>query len=447
MKHDDAYEDENTSGTSPVDPTYRLLGESGLVEDEEGNIYSASEVYGYDEPKKSSGDTTDSPLKNSFVKNSFVSVLDDKANPAYWYYYYDPRYCGPSREEYMEEMAQKYKESTSKDSEQQNTREEPEKKPARVVSELPKKTDCVVPKAATEQNDSECKSEKRPDSVIYETATGTDDRKQKEYVDQVIPEAARKKADSEQKEVDRLGLRPLWNQHKNGPSFAGIVNHDHEVIISEEKYSLIGPFYNGLAVAQNRKTRKFGFIDRQGNEVIPCTWHSAGPFSEYMAGVIDDNKKCGYVDVTGRLAIPCKWKEGWPFHNGLARVQEGHQIGMIDQRGQLVIPCVWVAMGDYSEGLIGVRDADGKCGYVDKTGKVVIPCRWKQVWTFSEGRAVVQDFNKRLGFIDKNGELVIPCRWKKANHFKDGLAKVSDSKSFFFQDKWVYIDKLGRVVK
>lgn len=59
----------------------------------------------------------------------------------------------------------------------------------------------------------------------------------------------------------------------------------------------------------------------------------------------------------------------------------------------------------------------------------------------------MQDFNKRLGFVDKSGELVIPCRWKKADHFKDGLAKVSDSKTFLFQDKWVYIDRQGRVVK
>lgn len=471
MEHDGVYDDENTNGPSPETPQYRLLGESGLVEDEEGNIYSASEVYGFDEPINASEvNGSDEPINaskktlDSFLKNSFVSALDDKANPAYWYHYYDPRYCGPSREAYMEEMAQKYRKSTAKEPEQINTQKEPEKHPPRVLSEPPKKNDCVAPKAATEQTVWERKSEKRPDPVFYETAAEKSDTKrpdpvlfdtsaeksdtkQKEFADQVIPEAERVKADSEQREVDRLGLRPLWNQHKNGPSFAGIVNRNNEVVISEEKYSLIGPFNNGLAVAQNRKTRKFGFVDRHGNEVIPCIWHSAGPFSEYMAGVLDDNKKCGYVDVTGRLAVPCKWKEGWTFHEGLARVQEGLRIGMVDRRGRLVIPCVWLAMGDCSEGLIGVRDADGKCGYVDRTGKVVIPCRWKQVWTFSEGRAVVQDFNKRLGFVDKSGELVIPCRWKKADHFKDGLAKVSDSKTFLFQDKWVYIDRQGRVVK
>ena len=51
----------------------------------------------------------------SFGKSSFVSVLDDKANPAYWYHYYDERYCGPSRGAYMEEMAKRYREAAQKE--------------------------------------------------------------------------------------------------------------------------------------------------------------------------------------------------------------------------------------------------------------------------------------------------------------------------------------------
>lgn len=357
MEHDGIYDDENTVGLSTDNSAYRLLGESGLAEDDEGNVFSASEIDDSGEPGRSA---TPREALASLGKSSFVSALDDKANPAYWYYYYDPRYCGPSREAYMEEMARQYRDPSPQG------------------------------------------PEKEAPSVVTESS--------KENL-QVVPKAAREKANHEQKEVERLGLRPLWNQHKNGPSFAGIVNRNNEVVISEKEYSQIGPYYNGLAMAQNRKTKKFGFVDRQGNEVIPCTWRSVGPFSEYMACVQNDNRRCGYIDVTGRTVIPCIWEEGWPFHVGLARVQEGRRIGMIDQYGKLVIPCVWKAMGDFYEGLAGVKDDSGKCGYVDKTGKVVIPCRWKKIFNFYNGRA-----------------------------------RVSDSKTFFFRYKWVYIDKQGRVV-
>ena len=422
MKDDDTYNDTKTNdpatGGNGTDSTkasgYRLLGESGLVEDEDGNIYSASEIDDYDEQQKQESYSPTSAFRNFGVS----SVLDDKANPAYWYYYYDERYCGPDREAYMEKMALQYRKAHQGEKKEITpAKTEPAKAPAPADREPVKASTPVKPVSANEV-----------------------------YI--AVPKAAKEKADREQKELERDGLRPLWNQHVSGPDFGGIVNRHGEVVISDKEYSLICFFSNGLAVARSRKTKKFGFIDRHGNEVIPCTWRSAGPFSEYMAGVHDNYRRCGYVDVTGRLAIPCTWIEGWPFHEGYARVQGEHKrIGMIDQRGKLVVPCIWIAMGDFSEGLAGVRDDNGKCGYIDKTGKIVIPCRWKQVWTFCEGRAVVQDFNKRLGFIDKSGELVIPCRWKKVNYFHNGLAKVSDSRNFFFQSKWVYIDKQGRIVK
>ena len=107
MEHDGAYDDENTNGLSTDVASYRLLGESGLVEDDEGNVFSASEI---DDSGGPVGSATPRDASASLGKSSFVSSLDDKANPAYWYYYYDPRYCGPSREAYMEEMALTYPE-------------------------------------------------------------------------------------------------------------------------------------------------------------------------------------------------------------------------------------------------------------------------------------------------------------------------------------------------
>ena len=105
-------------------------------------------------------------------------------------------------------------------------------------------------------------------------------------------------------------------------------------------------------------------------------------------------------------------------------------------------------MSDCYEGLIAVKNSEGKCGFINKKGEIVIPCKWRQTWAFRGGLAIVQDWNKRLGFINKSGELVIPCRWKKANYFEGSLAKVSDSKRFlFFKDKWVYIDKQGNIVR
>ncbi len=405
-------ENDKNNPDSKNTPKYRLLGVSGLVEDEEGNIYSASEIDTDEEPNTLKKATK---LSSSFTNSSFVSSLDDKSNPAYWYFYYDPRYCGPSREAYMEKMARQYGYHGSWENKEE------------MISPVNAKP--LADKSSSEPHSARKKTEP--------TAEKTSSQ----------PLSAREKADLHQREAEREGLCPDYHDYSNSIRSCRLVNRRNEVIIAFDEYSNIGYFHNGLARVQKRKTGKFGFVDIYGKEVIPCIWKSAGEFSEYMAGVQDDDKKCGYIDVTGRLAIPCVWDEGWPFKEGFARVQQYGNIGLIDKRGKNVVPCVWKGMGDFSEGLAGVQDAEGKCGFVNRAGKIVIPCRWKNVWTFSEGLAVVQDFNKLLGFIDKNGVLVIPCRWKKVNFFKNGLAKVSDSKTFFFKDKWVYIDKQGRVVK
>ena len=420
--------DGNTSETSNS-PKYRVLGESGLIEDEDWNIYDAWEIDDSPQQKES----VDSSRTSAYRSFGVSSVLDDKANPAYWYHHYDERYCGPSREAYMEKMAKQYRESI-------------QPKPG-------KKTPPSAPVTATQED---CAQQQLPPARDnrdeHHKANPHSSSESTNAPFFIVPKATREKANRDQQEVNRCGIRPFYRKDritvKYGMNFVAIVDRKNQVIVSNEKYLDVDFYYNGLARALDRKTGKYGFVDRHGNEVIPCVWRSAGQFSEYLVGVQDENRKSGYVDVTGRLVIPCTWKETWGFHEGLARVQDDNdKIGMIDQRGNLVIPCVWRGMGDFSEGLASFMDDNGKCGYMDRTGKIVIPSRWKNAWTFCEGRAIVQDFNKRLGYIDKSGELVIPCRWKKVNYFHNGLAKVSDSKSFFLKDKWVWIDKQGRIVK
>lgn len=314
-------------------------------------------------------------------------------DPAYWDFYYDARYCGPSRDAYIGMMLDKYRNY------------DPD----------------IVPNSS-------------PDN--QETVEAS----------LIVSKELMAKADREQEAVKREGLHPDYHRHSSGLITCGVINCDCDVIVSYDKYCDIGCYHNGLARVQDRKTKLFGFIDRHGNEVIPCTWRSAGDFSQHLADVQDEYEKYGYVDVTGEIVIPCEWNGAWPFHEGLARVLDYRRMtGMINQRGEEVIDCVWRDMSDFHEDLAGVKDIDGLYGFIDRTGEIVIPCRWKNVWAFSEGLAIVENFKERFGFINKKGELVIPCRWKKVNPFKNGVAKVSDSRTIFLKDKWVYIDKQGQI--
>ena len=345
--------------------TYTMLGESGLWEDEEGNIVDPSEMEGYEPADPALKKKISERLKNFGVQ----AELNDKTNPDYWFYEYDPRYCGPDRQDYMERMA------------------------------------------------------------------------------------SRARADKEQREIDYQGLHPQFSGiSKKGRSlvFQGIVDHYGHMVITNEKYSHISHFRHGLAMAQDKETKKWGFIDRHGNEVIPCIWRNVGILNDYTVAVVDDKTNlAGYMDVRGKMISPCIWEDAWDFHEGLAKVQKDGRQGMINQLGELVIPCEWKALGFCSESMIPVKNDEGKCGYLNRwTKEIVIDFQWKEACMFREGLAGVQSFeNNRLGYINKKGEVVIPFVWKKIRDFHNGLALVSPGKKFLWWDKWIYINKKGEYVK
>lgn len=87
------------SSESSLPPGFRPLGESGLVEDEDGNVYSASDFLDPSEREQLAD-----------VANSFFPPANDSSKPKMpdWAAIYDPRYCGPSREAYIEEMTRQY---------------------------------------------------------------------------------------------------------------------------------------------------------------------------------------------------------------------------------------------------------------------------------------------------------------------------------------------------
>lgn len=104
-------------------------------------------------------------------------------------------------------------------------------------------------------------------------------------------------------------------------SIKGYIDRSGEIAISTHKYWFISSFSEGLAVVQSAKTGLYGYIDKNGNEVIPCMYVAAKAFSDGMAVVKNDKYDYGYIDKEGKLAIPCQYFTARPFKNGLAWVE------------------------------------------------------------------------------------------------------------------------------
>lgn len=130
----------------------------------------------------------------------------------------------------------------------------------------------------------------------------------------------------------------------------------------------------------------YGFMDMNGNVVIPNTLVRADNFHEGLAAFGADPVTVlglsgrfspilyGYIDRSGTVVIPPQWQETYGFCNGYAVVGNGEKFGYIDRNGKLICDMIWDEAEGFSDGRAKVYK-DGKSGFIDTTGKLIEPLR------------------------------------------------------------------------
>lgn len=195
---------------------------------------------------------------------------------------------------------------------------------------------------------------------------------------------------------------------KNGKY--GVIDKTGKVVIPII-YDYVKDFNDGLAYVW--KDDKIGYIDKNGNEVVPIKYDYIGGFIEGLA-VARIGKKYGYVDKSGKEVIPIIYDSASDFSEGLAAVVVEDQMRFIDKTGKIVIPVIYDYAFDFKEGL-AVVSKDGKYGYIDKTGREIVPLIFNDAYPSSDGMMRVRDENGRYGYIKnpfKNEVQAIPTQSK-----------------------------------
>ncbi len=251
------------------------------------------------------------------------------------------------------------------------------------------------------------------------------------------------------------------------------------VIIPQFDY--VGDFHEGLAKVwvKNKKTDKWGFINKKGKWVIKPQFNYVGDFHDELAKVWFGDKKIGkwgFMDKQGNWVIKPQFNYVDDFHDGLAKVWFGDnkigKWGFMDKQGNWVIKPQFNYVGDFHDELAMVRKGDdntGKWGFIDKKGNWVIKPQFNSADSFSEGLAgvylpsVIDDGftttfktleNSGFLFIDKQGK-IYTCNIGESYDknvsemwpFSDGLAKVKMGSTKFTEcDTYGFINKQGEMV-
>ncbi len=219
---------------------------------------------------------------------------------------------------------------------------------------------------------------------------------------------------------------------------------------------------------------KWGFVDRQGREVIPLQYDMAWGFHDGIARVAFMEEygpgrlrhpwvqSSGFIDKTGKFVIPMTDGFYGEFHDGLATAyvkgdppgesSTDRKYGYIDKTGQFAIEPQYGYVSDFSEGLASFAMGDSyytKSGLIDTKGRMVLEPIYYGIEEFSEGRAIVNlaedtGCEGPYGYIDRTGKLITAEKFYSAEKFKDGVAVVQLEKDKI--SVTAYVDKDGMIV-
>ena len=81
-------------------------------------------------------------------------------------------------------------------------------------------------------------------------------------------------------------------------------------MIWKDKYDSVGYFINGFAkvIKIIDGENKWGFVNTEGKEVVPCVYDWIGAFKNGFAEVmkiIDGKAKFGFINIEAKEVVPC----------------------------------------------------------------------------------------------------------------------------------------------
>ncbi len=229
----------------------------------------------------------------------------------------------------------------------------------------------------------------------------------------------------------------------------GYANLKGEFVIQPQYRTAIGFSDNGLAAIYDGKQKEFFFLKENGEKLqtevtgfklIEIFGFGMKGFNNGMAPV-KVNDRWGFLNTEGNLVIPATFEKVTPFNSGYGSGMRDGKFFVLNKDGyEIMVDIPGLAdINEFSEGLATFRGADDMIGYIDGSGKIVIPAKFKSAGEFVDGLAWAKDITGSVGYIDKNGEFVIPPKFEAGKNFdpETGLARVKLAGS------WAYTTRQG----
>ena len=222
-------------------------------------------------------------------------------------------------------------------------------------------------------------------------------------------------------------------------------------------YSFIAPFSEGRAVVSDAKG--YFLIDEEGKTVTTKRYDFLNSLQEgralFYTGIESGKILYGYLDRQGKEVISAEYLDAGDFKEGMALVKlsEG-QFALINPEGRKLHTYSYPYVGSLSEGLLPFQATEnGKYGYLSIDGTVAIEPQFTSALPFSDDRAVINtadNYGNAYGLIDKQGKRVIPARYYEVQQLGEGKVALGTPKypdQPYRGSQYVIADaKTGRII-
>lgn len=197
----------------------------------------------------------------------------------------------------------------------------------------------------------------------------------------------------------------------------GIINEQFQYVVLP-KYEAITSFSEGRA--QVLDNDGYYVINEQGHVLTKKSYSFIGAYHDKRAIFADTTSEgkylYGYLDQDGNEVIPLQYEMAHDFHNGKAvvRVRE-KEHALIDRAGKILQTYPYYTVGVLREGKMSFqKDLSDLFGYIDERGDIVIKPQFRTAQQFQNDRAIVSNEKNhwnRYGLIDQNGKVVMELKY------------------------------------
>lgn len=226
---------------------------------------------------------------------------------------------------------------------------------------------------------------------------------------------------------DESGLLGIWDEARN--------------IIAPAKYTYIAEFIGDLAVVTDDQ-EQYGIIQKNGQELIPCSYESLTIDGENDLIIFSENNKMGTMDYNKKIQIPATFAYLTTFSSGLAIFSDDDKSGLVNLKGEVVLPAIYESIVEHNEKELIIIE-DEKYALVDIPTKSKTNKSYDYLSFANEAGMFVASENGKYGYVDAKGNILIPFKYVYATPFYEGVASVNETED----GDTLYINTKGNYVQ